>query len=223
MKLLVDAYIPNQKTTELKSVVSESTIDGKEKKYFIEGIFGQAEIKNRNGRVYPKAVMEKALEEYSTLIKEKRALGEISHPDTPQVSYERASHVIESLHLEGNDVIGRARVLTSLPQGQILRGLIDEGVPIAVSTRGLGSITEMSGTKIVQDDFVMTAVDVVSDPSCASAWVSSIMENRNWVYEASSNAWIVAEQIKDKYKKFTTKQIDESKLADFKRFLNAIK
>lgn len=220
MKLIVDAYVPEARET--KAIVTEATLDSP-KKYFIEGIFGQAEIKNRNGRIYPKSVMEKALKDYEILIKEKRALGEISHPDTPQVSYERASHVIESLRLEGNDVIGRARVLTALPQGQILRGLIDEGVPIAVSTRGLGSITEMSGSKIVQDDFVMTAVDVVSDPSCASAWVSSIMEGREWVYEASSNAWILAEQIKDKYSKYSVKQIEESKLADFKLFLNALK
>ena len=194
-----------------------------EKKYFIEGIFAQAEQRNRNGRIYPKSVMEKAIDAYMPTITSKRALGELNHPNHPNVNPERASHLIESLSWDGNNIIGRAKVLTSLPQGKIVKGLIDEGVSFGVSTRGLGTITEKSGTKYVQDDFVLNTIDIVGDPSAPDAWVDAIMENKDWVYDASSNAWILAERVKTQIKQVSTKQLQEQKLAMFAKFLSGIR
>lgn len=203
-------------------VLTEAKENG-EKKYFIEGIFAQAELKNRNGRIYPKKVLEKAVESYQSVIEAKRALGELNHPPHPNINPERASHLIEKLVWEGNNVMGRAKILTSLPMGKIVKGLIDEGVNFGVSTRGMGSISESNGVKIVQDDFVLNTVDVVSDPSGIDCWVEGVLESKEWVIDALTGQWVIAEQNKKQLKSLSYKQIQEQKLALFAKFLQQIR
>lgn len=172
--------------------------------------------------MYPRRSMDKALEEYSGLIKAKRALGEMMHPDHPNVNLERASHIIESLEWSGNDVIGKARILTEMPMGKIAKGLIDEGVQLGVSTRGMGSIVEKNGVNVVQDDFMMSAIDIVGDPSAPNAFVEGIMEGREWIYNASSKSWVVAEQLKSDIQKMKATQVVESQAKMFQDFLNSL-
>lgn len=203
-------------------VLTEAKENG-EKKYFIEGIFAQAELKNRNGRIYPKKVLEKAVESYQSVIEAKRALGELNHPPHPNINPERASHLIEKLVWEGNNVMGRAKILTSLPMGKIVKGLIDEGVNFGVSTRGMGSISESNGVKIVQGDFVLNTVDVVSDPSGIDCWVEGVLESKEWVIDALTGQWVIAEQNKKQLKSLSYKQIQEQKLALFAKFLQQIR
>ena len=170
MKLLTE--ITNEQDV---TFLVENTKAGK--KYFIEGQWASAETKNRNGRIYPKSVMENALQKYQNeYISPKRALGELGHPQNPQVNLDRASHIIESLKMDGNRVVGRAKVMDT-PMGLIAKSLIDEGVKLGVSTRGLGSLKNVDGVNQVQDDFFMSAIDIVSDPSGENCWVSGIMEN----------------------------------------------
>ena len=217
MKLLIDGNEPSQSVETLTEQV------GQDKKYYIEGIFAQAEKKNRNGRMYPKKVLEKAVDEYQGLIKAKRAISELNHPQSPTPNPERASHLIESLKWEGNDVIGKARVLTALPMGKIVKGLIDEGVQLGVSTRGLGSIMMREGVNIVQPDFTMTAIDVVGDPSGPNCFVNGILENAEWIYNASNNSWVMAESIRNEIRKSTTATVTANQILYFQRFLNSIK
>ena len=150
---------------------------------YIEGVFAQAEKRNRNGRIYPKQVMENAVNKYITeYVSTRRALSELSHPENrPTVKPELASHLITELRFEGNDVYGKARILNT-PQGNTLKGLLEGGVQMGVSTRGLGSIEERAGTVYVRDDFAMTAIDAVSDPSGIDCWVNALTESREWVY-----------------------------------------
>lgn len=218
MNFLLDAQLSESSVR----VLTEAAQNG-EKKYFIEGVFAQAELKNRNNRIYPKKVMEKALESYQPMIAARRALGELNHPTHPNVNPERASHLIEKLVWEGNNVMGRAKVLTSLPMGKIAKGLIDEGVSFGVSTRGMGSISEREGTKIVQDDFVLNTIDLVSDPSGIDCWVEGIMEGKEWVFDAASGNWIVAENAQKVMKSMTHKNLQEQKLRLFEKFLQQIK
>jgi len=218
MNFLLDSQLSEQTV----NVLTEATTSG-EKKYFIEGIFAQAELKNRNGRIYPKTVMEKALESYQPMIAARRALGELNHPPHPNVNPERASHLIEKLEWDGNNVMGRAKILTTLPMGKIAKGLIDEGVSFGVSTRGMGSITEKSGVKIVQDDFTLNTIDLVSDPSGIDCWVEGIMEGKEWVFDAATGNWVIAEHMQKQVKAMSTKQLQEQKLMLFKKFLTQIK
>lgn len=149
------------------------------KSYYIEGVFMQADTPNRNGRIYPKGIMENALSKYqSDYITNKRAMGELGHPQGPQINLDRVSHVIENLTFKSNtDVIGRAKILDT-PMGKIAQNLIDEGIKLGVSSRGLGSLKQLNnGIKEVQEDFFLSTVDIVADPSAPSAWVSGIMEN----------------------------------------------
>ncbi len=203
-------------------VLTEAAANG-EKKYFIEGIFAQAELKNRNGRIYGKPVLEKAIEAYQPMIAARRSLGELNHPPHPNVNPERASHLIEKLVWEGNNVMGRAKILTSLPMGKIAKGLIDEGVSFGVSTRGMGSISERAGVKMVQDDFVLNTIDLVADPSGIDCWVDGIMEGKEWVFDVTSGGWVVAEQIQKAAKAMSSKSLQEQKLALFAKFLQQIK
>lgn len=214
----------------LDSLLTENTVkvlteasDAGEKKYFIEGIFAQAELKNRNGRVYPKKVLESAVKAYQPMIDAKRSIGELNHPPHPNVNPERASHLIQKLEWNGNNVMGKAKILTSLPMGKIAKGLIDEGVSFGVSTRGMGTVTEASGTKIVQDDFVLNTIDLVSDPSGIDCWVDGILEGKQWVYDATSGNWIVAEHTKASIQRLSAKQVAEQKAALFAKFLQQIR
>lgn len=218
MNFLLDSQI----TESSVQVLTEAAANG-EKKYFIEGIYAQAEKQNRNGRIYPKKVLEKAIEAYQPMIAARRALGELNHPPHPNVNPERASHLIESLKWEGTNVMGRAKILTTLPMGKIAKGLIDEGVSFGVSTRGMGSISERSGVKYVQDDFQLNTIDLVSDPSGIDCWVEGIMEGKDWVFDAASGNWVMAEKTQSVMKAMTAKQLQEQKLNMFAKFLQQIR
>ena len=156
--------------------------DGK-KKHFIEGVFLQGAIKNRNGRMYPVPTLQREVDKYNeAYIKKGRALGELGHPDGPTINLDRVSHLITSLKNEGNNFIGRARILDT-PMGNIAKNLLDEGVKLGVSSRGLGTIKEENGMKVVMDDFMLaTAADIVADPSAPDAFVDGIMEGKEWIY-----------------------------------------
>jgi hypothetical protein len=152
-----------------------------QKSHFIEGIFMQAGIANKNKRNYPRPVMESAMGKFDVLIKEKRALGELGHPQGPQINLDKVSHLITKLEWNGNDVIGRAKVL-STPNGQIVKNFIDEGVKLGVSSRGLGSVKALrDGISEVQNDFQLATVDIVADPSAPSAFVEGLYEGKEWV------------------------------------------
>ena len=172
------------------------------KNYFIEGIFMQANKKNRNGRIYPTEVLQKEAKRYTTeFIKKKRAFGELGHPDGPTVNLERVSHMIEELEEVDQNFMGRAKILDT-PYGKIVKSLIDEGAQLGVSSRGMGSLKSgKDGISEVQGDFYLaTAADIVADPSAPDAFVAGIMEGAEWIYNASTNSWIM-EHIKNNIEK----------------------
>ena len=164
-------------------LLKESAEDGT-KKYSIEGIFMQADKQNKNGRVYPSETLLKEAKRYEKeYVKKNRALGELGHPEGPTVNLDRVSHVIKELWNEGTDIYGRARILDT-PMGEIVKGLLNDGVSIGVSTRGMGSIKKnKDDVNEVQDDFLLAAVDIVSDPSAPDAFVNGIMEGKEWVWD----------------------------------------
>ena len=192
-----------------------------EKQYHIDGIFMQAEQKNRNGRVYPSKVLMNEVKKYNNdYVRSKRAMGELGHPDGPQLNLERVSHLIKELRIDGNDVYGKAKILDT-PYGKIVKNLISEGVKIGVSSRGMGSLKQnSSGVNEVQDDFRLSAVDIVADPSAPDAFVEGIMEGKEWVWE---NGILTARKI-DTYKKHirsaTKNDLEEAKLYAFADFLS---
>ena len=157
--------------------------DGK-KNYKIRGTFLQAEIKNRNGRIYPMHILEKEVGRYNKeYIQKNRAFGELGHPDGPTVNLERVSHMITNLHPDGTNFIGEAKILDT-PYGKIVKNLIDEGAKLGVSSRGMGSLVPMRGAQVVKDDFYLaTAADIVADPSAPNAFVEGIMEGKEWVWD----------------------------------------
>ena len=175
-------------------LISEEAIDvdfvteedeNKKKSYFIEGIFMQSEMKNRNGRVYPKAILQKEVKRYTDkFINTKRAFGELGHPDGPTVNLERVSHMITELVEDGDNFVGRAKIMDT-PYGKIVKNLIDEGAKLGVSSRGMGSLKPVQdGLQEVQSDFYLaTAADIVADPSAPDAFVSGIMEGKEWVWD----------------------------------------
>jgi len=166
---------------ETSSLIVEAK-DNSKKEYFIEGIFLQGDITNGNGRKYPIEVLQSAVDKYMPLIESNRALGELNHPPSPKIDYERAAIKTISLIREGSNFIGKAKLL-STPLGELCKGLIDDGVQLAVSSRGLGTIKEHNGINVVQDDyFIAAAADIVSDPSAPDAFVQGIIEGKEWVY-----------------------------------------
>ncbi|MBT4206745.1 primosomal protein [Candidatus Woesearchaeota archaeon] len=172
------------------------------KNYFIEGIFMQANKKNRNGRIYPTEVLQKEAKRYTEeFINKKRAFGELGHPDGPTVNLERVSHMIEELEEVDQNFMGRAKILDT-PYGKIVKSLIDEGAQLGVSSRGMGSLKSgKDGISEVQGDFYLaTAADIVADPSAPDAFVAGIMEGAEWIYNASTNSWIM-EHIKNNIEK----------------------
>ena len=178
-------------------VITEAKEDGK-KNYFIEGIFMQGDIKNRNGRIYPSATLESEMKRYQKdFIETKRALGELGHPDGPQINGDRVSHLITDMRRDGNDFYGKAKIL-STPMGEIVKSLLDEGVKIGVSTRGLGSVKAgRDGVMEVQKDFHLSTVDIVTDPSAPNAFVNGIMENVEYYYDIASGNWRAQQAIED--------------------------
>ena len=197
--------------------------NGSEKNHFIEGIFLQSEIKNRNGRVYPMNVLDKEVNRYNEqYISKNRALGELGHPEGPTVNLDRASHKIVSLVKEGTNYIGKAKLLDT-PMGRIAKTLIDEGVTLGVSSRGVGSLSEKSGASYVRDDFMLaTAADIVADPSAPDAFVEGIMEGKEWVW----NNGILTERhinsIRKEIDAATLYNLQETKVSAFAKFLKGI-
>ena len=196
--------------------------DGK-KSYAIEGVFASAEQKNRNGRIYPREVMESAVNKYiDEQVSKGRAVGELNHPEGPTINLDKVSHKIESLDWKGNDVIGKATILET-PMGQIVKGLLDGGVRVGVSTRGMGSLRRGSDAMIVGDDFMLNAVDIVQDPSAPNAFVNGVMEGVDWVW---NNGIIEArriEQMETEIKKAPRKDLYEVQIREFKNFLSLLK
>jgi hypothetical protein len=194
-----------------------------QKHLYIEGIFLQGDIKNRNGRMYPSETLAKEVGRYNEQFVQKgRALGELGHPDGPSINLDRVSHKITSLRQEGTNFIGRAQIL-STPMGQIAKSLLDEGVKLGVSSRGMGSLREdRNGIKIVGEDFMLaTAADIVADPSAPDAFVNGIMEGKEWVWDGG----ILREKFAEKtYKQINTlvdqKRLEENKLRLFNNFLS---
>lgn len=178
----------------LQFSISEAAENGS-KSYFIEGVFMQSDKQNRNGRIYPKATMERAVNKYyKEQVATGRAVGELDHPDSPMVNMQKVSHRITDLRMEGADVIGKALILDT-PMGKIVKGLMEGGVKLGVSSRGMGSLMRKEGVNMVGDDFVISTVDIVQDPSAPDAFVNGIMEGVDWVYQ---NGLLKAEQI-EKY------------------------
>ena len=187
---------------------------GDKKRMYIEGVFLQGEIKNRNGRMYPISTLAKEVGRYNeSFVKKGRALGELGHPEGPTVNLDRVSHKITSLVQEGNNFRGKAQLL-STPMGKIAQNLIGEGVTLGVSSRGVGSLKEdMRGCKVVGEDFMLaTAADIVADPSAPDAFVSGIMEGKEWVWEGG----ILREQLAEKTQKRINTLVDQRKLEEHK-------
>ena len=172
----------SESTLQDVEYITEQNEDGN-KNYKIKGIFMQADIKNKNGRVYPMEILQKEVNRYNKeFINEKRAYGELGHPEGPTVNLERASHMITALYPDGKNFIGEAKIL-STPMGEIVKSLMDEGAKLGVSSRGMGSLEQKNGANYVRDDFYLaTAADIVSDPSAPSAFVEGIMEGKEWVW-----------------------------------------
>ena len=202
--------------------ICEEKENGK-KDYKIKGIFMQADVKNRNGRVYPMEVLEKEVGRYNKeYIKEKRAFGELGHPDGPTVNLERASHMITALYPDGKNFIGEAKILKT-PMGEIVKSLMDEGAKLGVSSRGMGSLDQKNGANYVRNDFYLaTAADIVADPSAPNAFVEGIMEGKEWVWNNGSLVEAELERAKQRIEtRVRKKQANENAL-EFAKFLKSL-
>ena len=203
-------------------VLTEENDNG-EKTYAIEGIFMQAETKNRNGRLYPREVMNKAVGKYiNDQVSKGRAVGELNHPEGPTVNLDKVSHKIENLQWEGNDVVGKATILET-PMGKIVKGLLDGGVSLGVSTRGMGSLKNGNNAMVVQPDFMLNAVDIVQDPSAPSAFVNGVMEGVEWVWNNGIIEAQTIEQMETEIKKAPRSDLYETQVREFKNFLSLLK
>jgi len=203
--------------------VTEAKESGK-KDYFIEGIFMQGNIQNRNGRLYPVSILQKEAERYmKESVQQNRAYGELGHPQGPSINLDRVSHMIKELRQDGNNFYGRAKIMDT-PMGNIVKNLMDEGASLGVSTRGMGSIKEnKQGFMEVQDDFhLATAADIVADPSAPDAFVRGIMEGVEWVWDNGLLKAQKLEEMKKTIKRTSSKNLDEAKLSIFASFLNEL-
>lgn len=190
------------------------------KNYKIKGVFLQSDIKNRNGRVYPKQIMMKEVTRYTNeFVNKNRAFGELGHPDGPTVNLERVSHMITNLQQDGSNYIGEAKIMNT-PYGKIVKGLIDEGAQLGVSSRGMGSLEQRNGANYVKNDFMLaTAADIVADPSAPDAFVQGIMESKEWVWD---NGRLVERDVaawKKEIQSATSKRLEEKKIEIFENFL----
>ena len=203
--------------------VTEAKESGK-KDYYIEGVFMQADIQNRNGRVYPVSILEKECARYmKEAVQQNRAYGELGHPNGPSINLDRVSHMIKELRQDGSNFIGRAKIMDT-PMGNIVKNLMDEGASLGVSTRGMGSIREnKQGFMEVQDDFhLATAADIVADPSAPDAFVRGIMEGVEWVWDNGLLKAQKIEEMKTTIKKASRKNLEEAKLNVFKKFIDEL-
>ena len=209
-------------TLEDVEFICESTATGKN--YFIEGVFMQANVKNRNGRVYPKAILEKEVLRYDqNYIKQSRAFGELGHPEGPTVNLERVSHMIQDITEDGDNFVGRAKILDT-PYGKIVKNLIDEGARLGVSSRGMGSLKPVGrNVSQVQDDFYLaTAADIVADPSAPAAFVNGIMEGKEWIWDNGILDERHIARIEKEMKITSQKQLDQYQLKAFNQFMSSL-
>ena len=206
-------------TTENIEVITEEKGIGKD--YKIRGIFLQGDIKNRNGRVYPVSVLAKEVNRYNKeFVEKKRAFGELGHPDGPTVNLERVSHMITSLKPEGRNFIGEAKIMDT-PYGKIVKNLIDEGAQLGVSSRGMGSMKQVNGKNVINNDFYLaTAADIVADPSAPDAFVEGIMEGKEWVWDNGVLKSMEVEKYKEEIGKTRRAELAEAKARVFKDFLS---
>lgn len=197
---------------------------GAAKNYFIEGVFLQSNIKNRNGRLYPKEIMKKEVGRYmKEYVDSKRAFGELGHPEGPGINLDRVSHMIVSLREDGDNFIGKAKIMDT-PMGKIAKNLLDEGAKLGVSSRGMGSmVANKEGVNEVQSDFYLaTAADIVADPSAPEAFVRGIMENAEWMFVNGSWTYQNIDETKKLIEQTSRKQLEEVKLRVFENFLSNI-
>ena len=199
--------------------ITEDDGDGK-KNYKIKGVFMEADIKNRNNRMYPMNVLEKEVKRYNKeYVQQKRAFGELGHPDGPTVNLERVSHMITKLYPDNKQFIGEAKVMDT-PYGKIVKNLIDEGAKLGVSSRGMGSLEPQRDMHVVKDDFYLaTAADIVADPSAPNAFVEGIMEGKEWVWDNGIVKEVDIAQYRAELRK-ESKRLDEKKAEVFKKFMS---
>ncbi|ATV46259.1 prohead core scaffold and protease [Lake Baikal phage Baikal-20-5m-C28] len=202
-------------------VITEAKQNGS-KDFFIEGIFMMADSKNRNGRIYESKILQPAVERYITeQVKTGRAVGELNHPDGPTINLDKVSHLITNLRFENNNVIGKAKILNT-PMGQIVKGLLEGGVKLGVSSRGMGSLETRNGVNYVKDDFHLATVDIVQDPSAPSAFVNGIMEGVDWIYNNGVFKPQEIEKIETEIKRTPKAQLAEAQVRVFKHFLSKL-
>ena len=194
-----------------------------DKSHFIRGIFMQAEMKNRNGRMYPLPVLENEVNRYNeNYVQKKRAFGELGHPEGPTINLDRVSHMITELYKEGNNFMGKAKIMGT-PYGKIVKSLIDEGANLGVSSRGMGSLKPQRDTQIVQDDFhLATAADIVADPSAPNAFVEGIMEGKEWVWDNGSLHEVRIREYREQIDNSTREEREDMKLNAFQDFLSRL-
>ena len=193
------------------------------KSYFIEGTFLQGDIKNRNGRVYEFKMLKDKVNQYrKEFVEQKRAFGELGHPDGPTINLERVSHMIVELAPDGKNFYGKAKIMDT-PYGKIVKNLMDEGAKLGVSSRGVGSLEEKNGANYVKDDFrISTAADIVADPSAPDAFVRGVMEGKEWIYE---NGLLVAkeiDEIRENIRKSSSRKLEEEMVKAFQTFINKL-
>jgi len=203
--------------------IAEAREDGK-KDYFIRGPFMQANIKNRNGRVYPAEVLDKEVNRYVTEnVQKNRAYGELGHPTSPTINLDRVSHMIKELTRDGDNFIGKAKIMTETPMGQIVKNLMDEGASLGVSSRGMGSLKNKNGAAEVQNDFYLaTAADIVADPSAPDAFVEGIMEGKEWVWDNGVIREATINDYKEAIEEAPSKDLTETKLKVWSDFLSKL-
>ena len=207
---------------DIEFITEQDKKTGK-KGYKIRGIFAQAEKKNRNGRIYPMPIIEKAVNKYDTeQVQRGRAVGELNHPEGPTVNLDKVSHKINKLEFQGNDVVGEASILET-PMGQVVKGLLDGGVTFGVSTRGMGSLSQRNNAMVVNDDYILNAVDIVQDPSAPGAFVNGIMEGVEWVWNNGIVEAQTIEKMETEIKKAPRANLYETEVREFKNFLSILK
>lgn len=214
--------ITEETFSTVRYLVEEDKKTG-QKNYFLEGIFMQAEKQNRNGRVYPMSVLSKEADRYNReYVSKNRAFGELGHPENPQINLDRVSHMITSLHADGTNFIGKAKILDT-PNGKIVKSLLDGGASLGVSTRGVGSLKPYNGYQQVQDDYKLaTAADVVADPSAPDAFVRGIMEGKEWIFENGRWKEQDYEYAKKAIKQASKNQIESVALRIFENYISKL-
>jgi hypothetical protein len=212
----------SEEVLDVQYIVEENK-KTKEKEHFIQGIFMQAEQKNRNGRVYPQHILSREVDRYNqNYIQKNRAFGELGHPDSPSINLDRVSHMITKLHADGNNFIGKAKILDT-PNGKIVKSLLNGGASLGVSTRGVGSLKEANGVKMVCDDFhLATAADIVADPSAPDAFVQGIMEGREWILDGTGWKEIDYDRAKKQLQEASKADIEAVSLRIFENFMSKL-